>query len=639
MHQHNYSALFAVVMILFMVPFVPAMVDKQFNEDTSITSIPTIHAATQDLQISDYIAQGYVGSYGTATAVEQPQVLGVSTTNNNIDPPYQAQEIGRSNSVLNLNPGSAVTVWVDFLNTGQATWHNNGEHFLALNVANPTGRHSAFQHASWNEEYYRTTKMLQSEVKPGQVGRFVFALQAPETTGTYLEEFHLVAEGLTFVDGGYTSFHIGVGEKVSRPADYQAEEISRTKGGTIDTTPGTAFTFEIKFKNTGLKTWYNTGEHFLAMNVIDPIGRHSAFQHVFWNQYYYRPAKMLEPRIYPGETGTFRFALQAPNIDGFYNEKFALVAENLTWVDNSEVVLPLKVGNPTQTTATLTESPKIRIGLYETNKPITITANGNFQIVNMNNNTSTQKTNGQAVVITPEKNAYWRIGGCDSNTIIEITSYENRPLWNSKLNDNKFRGTIEIRYSEQSDQTWVINELPIEYYLRGLAEVSNEQPDEYLKALIIAARSYALWNQVNGGKHPNEFYDINASTDQVYRGYGFEERSIDPVKAVQLTAGQVITHPDALTSQNPDRIALATYSSGTDGRTRDWTEVWSGDGWPWLVSVDDPLGIISNWNTLEANHMVGLSATGARAYASQQGKTYDWILKHYYTGVSVEKIY
>jgi len=55
--------------------------------------------------------------------------------------------------------------------------------------------------------------------------------------------------------------------------------------------------------------------------------------------------------------------------------------------------------------------------------------------------------------------------------------------------------------------------------------------------------------------------------------------------------------------------------------------------------VDDPLGKISNWDTLKANHMVGISAAGARAYAKNQDKTYDWILEHYYTGVAIEKIY
>jgi SpoIID/LytB domain protein len=186
---------------------------------------------------------------------------------------------------------------------------------------------------------------------------------------------------------------------------------------------------------------------------------------------------------------------------------------------------------------------------------------------------------------------------------------------------------------------WAINELPLESYLKGLAEVSNGQPPEYLKALITSARSYILWHTLRGGKHPNEHFDINATTDQVYRGYGFEQRSIDPIAAVTASAGQVITHPDALSQLNPEGIIVAAYSSGTDGRTRSWQEVWNSGGFPWCLSVPDPYGIISNATTLTGNHMVGLSAQGARGFATKENKTFDWILKYYYTGVNITKLY
>lgn len=647
MHKNNYSALFAVVMILMLVPFVPAIVEGQFSKNQSLknafSGIQTAYANPYSIQTTDYISAGYIGQYDPNQQINNTKVLGIATQRDDSSPPYQAQEINRSNSILNLNPGTAITVWVDFLNIGQSTWYNTDDHFVAMNVTNPAGRQSEFQHNFWGENYYRVSTLLQNKVRPGEIGRFVFALQAPTTKGIYLEEFHLVAENLTWIDGGYTTFKIGVGEKVSYTPDYQAKEISRTKGGTINAEPGTAFTFEINYKNTGLKTWYNAGDNFVAMNVIDPIGRHSVFQHEYWPDYYYRPAKLLQPRIYPGETGTFRFAIQAPNIEGYYTEKIALVAENLTWIEGSEISLPFKIGNPVIKTnsnnSTSVTEPKIRVGLYNSDEPITITANGSYSIVNMNDSSTTSKSSGETITIVPDTDSYWRIGGTDANTILEISSYNNSPVWKPELNDNTFRGVIEIRYSEATKKIWVINELPIESYLKGLAEVSNEQPDEYLKSLIVAARSYALWHQVRGGKHADEYFDLNSFTDQVYRGYGFEQRSIDPIKAVKTTTGLVITHPEALTSSNPNSIALATYSSGTDGRTRNWQEVWNGDWFPWLVSVDDPLGKISNWDTLIGNHMVGMSASGARAYADDKNKTYDWILKHYYTGISIDKIY
>ena len=56
------------------------------------------------------------------------------------------------------------------------------------------------------------------------------------------------------------------------------------------------------------------------------------------------------------------------------------------------------------------------------------------------------------------------------------------------------------------------------------------------------------------------------------------------------------------------------------------------------MATDDPLGIIPNALTLSGNHMVGLSGKGARAMAGQ-GKTVEEILKYYYAGAEIKKLY
>ncbi len=646
MEKKSFTALFAVIMVMTLVPFVPSFIEEQFSQQ-EITAVirPTVTATQNNrvIQISDYITAGYVGQYGpvtTSTIAFTPQVLGISTSR--IGPPssYRAREVDRSNSIININPGQAVTVWVDFLNTGTATWFNNGHHYLALNVTNPVGRSSVFQHDFWKKNY-QPARLLQKEVRPGAIGRFRFVLQAPKTTGIYKEEFNLVAENLTWVDGGYTSWTIGVGVKAPRPPDYQAQEKERSHGNTLNLRPGQGLTFWIDFENKGLKTWYSSGDHFIALNVTDPVGRVSLFKHDFWSEYYYRPTRLMQARIYPGEVGRFRFALQAPNVPGYYTEKFALVAENLTWIPGGEFTVNFKVGDPpaTATETNTSNEPIVRIGLYNTSKSVDVTSNGTYDVINMTTGATNTKKANETTTINYSENAYWRLVPTNPQSIMTLVNFENRPVWNAALNDNTFRGNIEIRYSAKTRKMWVINELPVDDYLKGLAEVTNEQPAEYLKTLIIAARSYVIWHHLRGGKHADEYFDINSTTDQVYRGYGFEQRSIDPVLAVQATAGLVITHRNAVTQLNPRGVALAPYSSGTDGRTRSWQEVWDSGGYPWILSVNDPYGVIANWRTLEGNHMVGLSAQGARGYAINEGKTYDWILKHYYNGVNVEKIY
>ncbi len=514
MHKKSFSALFALFMLLMIMPFAPGVINiKSACADTIEGPSPFVEPfdATSVITASDIISMGCVGSYELTTInVERmPLVFGVSVEKSAESPPaYQAQLVEKSHGYIELNPGEALTVWVDFLNTGTTTWNNTGGSFIALNVAGPAGRDSLFRHKYWNEFYYRPTRLLQNDVKPG-------------------------------------------------------------------------------------------------------------------------------------ETGRFRFAVKAPNVEDYYIEKFNLVAEDLLWIGGGALTIKFKVGDPPEQIPvyTIENEPTVRIGLFQTTETVVITADGSYTITNEQTDSRSKKATDAVTSVQPDENTYLRFSADDNDTILQITSFVNTPVWNSELNDNKFRGTIEIRTSEKTGETWIINELPIDSYLRGLAEVANEQPEEYLKALITAARSYVLWHKIHGGKHADNYYDINATTDQVYRGYGFEERSIDPLQTVIDTAGTVITHPDAVSSINPQGIAIAAYSSGTDGRTRNWSEVWAGSGFPWLVSVDDPYGAISNWSTLEGNHMVGMSAQGARGYAIEEDKTYDWILKHYYTGVSVEAIY
>ncbi|PIN80247.1 hypothetical protein COV11_04320, partial [Candidatus Woesearchaeota archaeon CG10_big_fil_rev_8_21_14_0_10_30_7] len=47
---------------------------------------------------------------------------------------------------------------------------------------------------------------------------------------------------------------------------------------------------------------------------------------------------------------------------------------------------------------------------------------------------------------------------------------------------NRFRGIITVRRSSYSGNVWVVNELELEDYLRGLAEVPDSWPMEARKA-------------------------------------------------------------------------------------------------------------------------------------------------------------
>jgi len=215
--------------------------------------------------------------------------------------------------------------------------------------------------------------------------------------------------------------------------------------------------------------------------------------------------------------------------------------------------------------------------------------------------------------------------------IMQVTSYHDVPGWNPGLDDNRFRGSIEVRYSPASGKVWVINELPVESYMMGIAETSSGSPAEFLKTMTVAARSYAIWHLDRSGKYgASEIFHLKNSRngngdDQVYKGYGLEARFPDLVNAVNSTSGQVVTYAGA--------VAMTSYFSNSDGRTRSAQEVWGASYWPWLQSVPDPdcIGMPLN------GHGVGLSGTGALA-AAGRGSSYTAILGYYYTGTAVSPV-
>lgn len=631
----------------------------ELNYSHSPTVNPTVaptfdvYQPNQELAVTQRITEGYLGARAlqatTATAVtadlgneaaDQAEPLTISKVFRSLlgiyevqaaEPAeYQAELVSQTYSEIRLAPQRSFTVTAEFKNTGTAAWTNAGSHFIALNVAEPAGRHSQFQHPYWTEYYYRPTRLKQAEVKPGETGQFTFALQAPSQPGTYREIFGLVAEDLAWLPGGQVSVVITV------PEPYEAK-LMAVAYPSVQVEPGRAFTYWVDFKNTGTTTWTNTGSHFIALNVDSPSARASQFKHSYWPDWY-RPALLKQSQVKPGEIGRFTFALQAPTTSGMYIEGFGLVAENITWLPGGKVSVPIQVGQVLPAVLSQGE-PSIRVGLFTTNEQITVTGNGPFAVrtgsnallasLLANDSASVQfsaggytVTAGGRTLLTTEAIRFVP----DSDTILEISSYQNRPAWNTQLNDNRFRGVIEVRWAEETKQLWVINELPLEAYLRGVAETSNSSPIEFQKALMTAARSYALYHILTGTKHKVEGFTVDAAYDQVYRGYGFEARSPQVTEAVEATRGVVVAYQDT--------PVITPYFSHSDGRTRAWEEVWAGGPYPWLVSVPDPASAGLDMY----GHGVGMSAQGALQMGAD-GQTYDAILKYFYVNTGLRDLY
>lgn len=126
-------------------------------------------------------------------------------------PMFAATVTGQSATTIELAPGVSKTESVTFQNTGTTTWSESDTHFIALNATDPAGRTSVFFDSSWIAPY-RPTRLHGADVKPGENATLMVTFHAPSTPGTYTEDFALVAENLTWIDGSATRFTIRVKE-------------------------------------------------------------------------------------------------------------------------------------------------------------------------------------------------------------------------------------------------------------------------------------------------------------------------------------------------------------------------------------------------------------------------------------------
>lgn len=200
-----------------------------------------------------------------------------------------------------------------------------------------------------------------------------------------------------------------------------------------------------------------------------------------------------------------------------------------------------------------------------------------------------------------------------------------------------FRGKIEVNYYHGKDiynrrsssvtQIWVINKLPIEQYVWGMGETTGTGPKNHVRVMTTIFRTYGKWYIDNATKYkPLGFKIRSDSGSQIYGGYDWEKGHTNIRKAAQETRGYVSTYKgDAI---------LAAYCSYTDGHTRKLA------GYPYLRSVKDhKKGTIKGLKPGQnGNHMWGLSAHGAIGWA-EDGKSWTWILKHYYSKTTVSRKY
>lgn len=559
---------------------------------------------------------------------------------------------------IEMRPGERAKFAIGFKNAGSVSWKKSGKGFVSIYTYEPKYRKSKFKDSSWRNSIQPA--ILKNDTKPGEIGYIEFYLKAPAdiAPGDYKEVFYLASEDTAWISGGKFEVPIKIKGKSAQGAEQKAasfgDEIKPYQAALLLQShkklampAGAEEEIRLGFKNIGSRTWDKRAIKINDdANIVSWNGA-SIFYHPTW-------ASNTQPNISgeitkPGEVALINFKIKAPNEPGDYKAKFFLAANDQP-VEEGIVELPVTVtedqlsSGETGTAHIVNlkmDEPQIRIGLYFTEEPIELTANGSFSVYDLSNNLVADFDASQAVNIafnfskreyrlsSATANAVFSSGlrfiTKDKSAIFTILSYSQ--ITEGGWNDNKFRGKIEINQSPNTGRLWVINELPLEEYLYGMAETSNASPIEFQKANIVAARTYALYHFLSNSKY-NGFFTIRAwAGDQVYRGYNSELRRPRQKQVVDESRGQIVTYNG--------EIAITPYFARSDGRTRAWTEVWNGKEKPWLISKQTSYdqGLVM-WG-----HGVGMSQNDAYNHAKNAGWNYGQILKYYYTDTEITKIY
>lgn len=226
---------------------------------------------------------------------------------------------------------------------------------------------------------------------------------------------------------------------------------------------------------------------------------------------------------------------------------------------------------------------------------------------------------------------------------LRISSWDRVPAWDDKKvnNDNEFLGMLHLYPDgKKGDQILVVNDIDIENYMRGVAEVPEQDETEKRKALAVVARSYVA-HYISGAESKFTDTRYNASDDpeifQKYLGYGFTKRSPKWQEALKATAGVVLTYKGS--------VLKAAYSSCTD--TTGIRKVPKDIGWGGYfedtkevyANTPDPLGVDPDRSKKnQCGHGVGLSGLGATNLA-KEGEGFTDILDYYYNAISYARLF
>jgi len=286
------------------------------------------------------------------------------------------------------------------------------------------------------------------------------------------------------------------------------------------------------------------------------------------------------------------------------------------------------------------EEPNIRVGLLKTKDTVKFQSEIDYEIYSGDEMVAILPANEIAKIsykkgkyfltsesLDIEGDNFWRLVPTEEHGVFEFPGCK-RTVSGRKTTYCAYRGTLEFRYSPKSKMPYLINELPLEDYMKGVAETDNNSAQGYIKAILVAARSYAYKNISFDPPTDKRMFDVYATTqDQLYLGYTSEIKMPRVAQFAQETAGEMVTYGS--------NVVTTPYSTHTNGKTKDWKNSRGENDRPWLMSVECVYDKYKKY----LGHGIGMSTHDALMRATKDDWVYVQLLKYYYSGTEVEKIY
>jgi murein DD-endopeptidase MepM/ murein hydrolase activator NlpD len=132
---------------------------------------------------------------------------------------------------------------------------------------------------------------------------------------------------------------------------FDAAYVRESNAGTEVIRRGATITHWVEFRNTGGRTWRNTGAvGRVGLATWDPAAHASIFRAADW-PYSWMATLLDASTVLPDGVGRFTFGLKGSPAPGNYSEEFNLQAQSLRWFDRQRLgnyYVPIVVSNLTE---------------------------------------------------------------------------------------------------------------------------------------------------------------------------------------------------------------------------------------------------------------------------------------------------